>query len=189
MIVTFKDDKHQRERYFPAAAETRRPTVQREWRPGPPDRLSFVNAVCVCLCLQTETNHRVFSYSCCAHFLAQIRSPASVCHVRGEAGGDRSGGRTMKMSFIQAGREGERKRWNQNRSGILKQRKKALWHQEDLLKLFLAGRHGDMMRVVLEMCEKRVFLTGSVGEALHPSQQRVLVRQQPTAPSSLSAQG
>lgn len=27
----------------------------------------------------------------------------------------------MKMSFIQAGREGERERWDQNHSGILKQ--------------------------------------------------------------------
>lgn len=30
---------------------------------------------------------------------------SSVCHVRSETGGDRSGGRTMKMSFIQAERD------------------------------------------------------------------------------------
>lgn len=66
------------------------------------DYRGCANAVCVCLCLLTEIIQEVFSKRCCAHFLALIRTRASVCHVRSEAGGDRSGGRTMKMSFIQA---------------------------------------------------------------------------------------
>lgn len=76
MIVTFKEDKHLRERF---SSCRKKHATQRSNGSDGPERLSFVNAVCVCLCLQTETNHRVFSYSCCAHFLALIRSPARVC--------------------------------------------------------------------------------------------------------------
>lgn len=79
MIVTFKEDKHLREREIFQLPKHATQRSNGGGGPEPPDRLSFVNAVCVCLCLRTETNHRVFSYSCCAHFLALIRSLASIC--------------------------------------------------------------------------------------------------------------
>lgn len=92
--------------------------------PGPPDRPTLL-MLCAFACVYRlkPTTEYFHTAAALTSSLCSGVQPASVCHVRGEAGGDRSGGRTMKMSFIQAGREGERRGWNQNSSGILKQRK------------------------------------------------------------------
>lgn len=60
MIVTFKEDKHLREKCFAAAANHATQGSNGSGGPGPPDGLSFVDAVCVCLCLPTETNQSIF---------------------------------------------------------------------------------------------------------------------------------
>lgn len=145
-------------------------------RPEQQDYLGYANAVCVCSCLLTEITQNVFSNRRCAHFLSLGRSWASVCHVRSETGGERSGGRMMKTSFIQAGRESVKNTIQSDNTEIIWQQ--CVLNQQspltlnvtttvvlkDVLQLFLLGRHGYMITVFLEKCWKRVFLLPAVSE-------------------------